>query len=218
MFGAAAATLAVVAIVASVNAWMLLAHRDQRTTNVADIRHAQAALVLGALVNPDGSMSAMLEDRVIRAAELWRSGKVDSIIVSGDHGTWTYDEPTTMRKALQARGIPANKIFTDHAGFDTWASVVRAREVFGATRVVIVTQGFHLPRALFLADAAGLSAQGLVADRQGYGRQQLKSQIREIAARLKATRNAELKTAVLLGPKHPVTGDGRGTWGPAGPR
>lgn len=201
----------------AVNAWMILKYRDDASAQVRAIDHADAALVLGAMVNPDGSLSAMLQDRVDRAVELWRAGKVDSVIVSGDHGQWTYDEPTAMRLALQREGVPDRAIFTDHAGFDTWASVVRARKVFQARSVVVITQEFHLPRALYLADAAGLEAQGLKADRQPYGRQLVKSRIREAAARLKAVRSAATNTAVLLGPKHPVGGDGRDTWGPSGP-
>jgi SanA protein len=211
--------LALVAVitVGCVNAWMILTYRNDATAEVSDLRKADAALVLGALVNPDGSMSAMLQDRVDRAVELWRSGKVESIIVSGDHGQWTYDEPTAMRLALQRAGVPDRKIFTDHAGFDTWASVVRARKVFEARSVVLVTQEFHLPRALYLANAAGLEAQGLVADRQGYGRQIVRSRLREAIARVKAVGSATFDAAVLLGPRHPVSGDGRSTWGPRAP-
>jgi SanA protein len=73
------------------------------------------------------------------------------VLVSGDHHTWSYDEPDTMREALLRAGVPASAIFTDHAGFDTWASMVRARKVFGARNVIVVTQGFHMARALYLA-------------------------------------------------------------------
>ncbi len=216
LIGGGLATLVGVVVIAF-NAWMVFVYRGETKTDVSKLRDADAALVLGALVNRDGSMSPMLEDRVKRAAELWHAGKVKSVIVSGDHGQWTYDEPTAMRIALQRAGVPDRAIFTDHAGFDTWASVVRARKVFTARSVVIVTQGFHLPRALYLADAAGLEAQGLAADLRGYGPQHVKSRLRETLARMKAVGSATFDTAVLLGPKHPVDGDGRKTWGPRAP-
>ncbi len=85
----------------------------------------------GALVEPDGEMSAMLAARVEQASRLWHAGKVEKILVSGDHGTWNYDEPDTMRKALVRDGVAPRDIFEDHAGFDTWATMVRARSIFG---------------------------------------------------------------------------------------
>jgi SanA protein len=205
-----------VAFVAAINLIMMFSVSGQSTT-VADAPHAQTAIVLGALVNADGSMSPMLADRVHRGAELYKAGKVDRIIVSGDHHTWAYDEPDTMRKALQAEGVPARAIFTDHAGFNTWASMVRARKVFAVKSAIVVTQGFHMTRALYLANHAGLTATGVTSDIQNYGRQQQLSTIREIPARLKAFGSATFNTRVLLGPVLPVAGDGRTSWGPQHP-
>jgi SanA protein len=162
-------------------------------------------------------MSSMLTDRVARAAELWEAGKVDRILVSGDHGQWRYDEPDTMRQALQAAGVPDKVIFTDHAGFDTWATMVRAEQVFQVRDAVVVTQGFHMERALYLADQAGVDATGLIADRQDYGSQHVNSHVRELLARVKAVGEANLGTDVLLGDPVPITGDGRSSWGPAPP-
>lgn len=102
-------------------------------------------VVPGALVEPDGDMSAMLGDRVRRAEALWKAGKVEKILVSGDHGQWVYDEPDTMRKALVAAGVPPRDVFEDHAGFDTWATMARAHEIFGVRDAVVVTQGFDTP-------------------------------------------------------------------------
>ena len=109
------------------------------------------AIVPGALVQPNGKMSGMLGDRVRQAAGLWHAGKVEKILVSGDHHSWAYDEPDTMRKALVADGVPPQDVFEDHAGFDTWATMVRARGIFGVQDAVVVTQDFHMPRALFLS-------------------------------------------------------------------
>jgi SanA protein len=122
-----------------------------------------------------------------------------------------------MRKALQAEGVPAHAIFTDHAGFNTRASMVRAREVFKVKSAIVVTQGFHMTRALYLADRAGLTANGVTADLHPYGRQGQKSTIREIPARFKAFGSALFSTHVLLGPVLPITGDGRTSWGPQNP-
>lgn len=97
---------------------------------MAAVPHAQAALVLGAQVKPDGRPSAMLADRIAAAADLYRAGKVDKLLLSGDHHRWEYDEVGTMRRALLARGVPPRALFTDHAGFDTWDSAQRARRVF----------------------------------------------------------------------------------------
>ena len=176
-------------------------------------RHAQVALVLGALVQPDGRLSAMLEDRVQAAARLYRDGRVDKVLVSGDHGRTSYDEVTPMRKRLLALGVPARDIFEDHAGFDTWSSMVRARKVFEVKSAIVVTNGFHLARAVWLAHEAGLSAGGVDANARGYGKLGEEASLREVFARLKAV---VLRPAPrFLGPPVPWTGDGRSSWGPA---
>jgi SanA protein len=207
-----------VAIVISANAYILLSTDGEATANVADVPHAQVAIVPGALVKPNGKMSAMLADRVRQADALWRAGKVDRILVSGDHHTWAYDEPDTMRKALVADGVPGRVIFEDHAGFDTWATMVRARSIFGVKDAVVVTQGFHMPRALYLAGAAGIDATGLTADLHQWGYQGRKSEIREVLSRVKAIADTTLDTPAMSGKKIPISGeDGRVSWGPAAP-
>ncbi len=206
-----------IALLVGSNAWILLSTRGESTSVIADVPHAQAAIVPGALVDPHGEMSAMLTARVDRAAALYDAGKVDRILVSGDHHTWSYDEPDTMRKALVAEGVPPRAIFEDHAGLDTWATVVRARQIFGVSSAVIVTQGFHMPRALYEADAAGLDATGLTADTQDWGKQGQKSWLREFLARPKAAFDTATNAPVMGGPRIPITGDGRASWGPAPP-
>jgi SanA protein len=213
--GASALTLAI--LVLGANAYMILGNRSAATSAIADLPHAQAAIVPGALVNPDGTMSSMLADRVHRAAALYEAGKVDKVIVSGDHGSWAYDEPDTMRKELVRAGIPERDIFTDHAGFNTHATMVRAREVFGVDSAIVVTQNFHMARSLYLADDAGIDAHGLIADLHGYGNQRVNSEVREVLSRIKALGDASLGTDVLLGPSIPITGDGRASRGPAPP-
>ena len=114
----------------------------------ADVPRAQAALVLGAQVMPNGAPSSMLSDRITAAAELYEAGRVDKLLLSGDHGRVAYDEVSTMKRILLERGIPAEDIFPDHAGFDTWDSAQRARRVFDVDSAVVVTQRFHMARAL----------------------------------------------------------------------
>src|SRR5262245_11974770 len=109
-----------VAVIGVANLYVVLESDGEATDDVAEVPHAQVAIVPGAAVRPDGKMSTMLADRVRGAIALWRAGKVDRILVSGDHRTWAYDEPDTMRRALVRFGVPARVIFEDHAGFDTW--------------------------------------------------------------------------------------------------
>src|SRR4051794_41627537 len=151
-----------VLLVALANAYVLTSGGDS-TGEIAAVPHAEVAIVPGALVEPDGDMSAMLAARVEQASRLWHAGKVEKILVSGDHGTWKYDEPDTMRKALVRDGVAPEDVFEDHAGFDTWATMVRARQIFEVRDAVVVTQGFHMPRALYLADAAGIEPTGPTA-------------------------------------------------------
>lgn len=210
--GVAAGLLVVV-----LNAYVLTSAGDA-TADVGDVPEVEVAIVPGALVEPDGDMSAMLAARVEQASRLWHAGKVEKILVSGDHGSWKYDEPDTMRKALVRGGVAPKDIFEDHAGFDTWATMVRAREIFGVREAVVITQGFHMPRALYLADAAGIDATGLTADLQEWGRQGDKSTVREVLSRVKAVADVTLDTPALAGPKIPIaTSDGRESWGPAPP-
>jgi SanA protein len=207
-----------VLLVALANVYVLTQGADS-TSKVADVPRAEVAIVPGALVEPDGDMSAMLAARVEQASRLWHDGKVKKILVSGDHGTWKYDEPDTMRKALVRDGVEPEDVFEDHAGFDTWATMVRARSIFGVNEAVVITQGFHMPRALYLADAAGIDATGLTSDLRNWGYQGRKSAVREVLSRVKAVADVTLDTPALAGPKIPIaTTDGRESWGPEPPR
>jgi SanA protein len=208
-----------VLLVAAANAYVLLSANGGYTDEVAEVPAAEVAIVPGALVEPDGGMSAMLADRVEQASRLWHAGKVEKILVSGDHGSWIYDEPDTMRKALVADGVAPEDVFEDHAGFETWATMVRARSIFGVRDAVVVTQGFHMPRALFLADEAGIDATGLTADLHHWGYQGRKSSAREVLSRVKAVLDVTLDTAAMAGPRIPIaTSDGRESWGPPPPK
>lgn len=206
------------ALVVLANAYVLAVAGDS-TSSLSEVPRTEIAIVPGAWVEPDGKMSAMLAARVEQASRLWHAGKVKKILVSGDHGTWKYDEPDTMREALVRDGVSARDVFEDHAGFDTWATMVRARNIFGVRKAVVVTQGFHMPRALYLADAAGIDATGLTADLQAWGLQGRESEVREVLSRLKAVADVTLDTPAMAGPKIPIaTTDGRESWGPAPPQ
>jgi SanA protein len=211
-------TTVVALVVVFANVYVLSVGGDS-TSEVTEVPRTEVAIVPGALVQPDGKMSVMLADRVRQAEALWHAEKVEKILVSGDHLGWNYDEPDTMRKALVADGVPPRDVFEDHAGVDTWATMVRARNIFGVRHAVVVTQGFHMPRALFLADEAGIDATGLTSDLHEYGYQEEKSNVREVLSRVKAVYDVTLDTPAMAGPKIPIaTSDGRESWGPAPPQ
>jgi SanA protein len=191
-----------------------LGGRTPVTTDTAKVPHAQAALVLGAQVMPNGAPSSMLSDRISAAAELYKAGRVDKLLLSGDHSRKNYDEVGTMRRILLAQGIPAEDIFTDHAGFDTWDSAQRAKRVFDVSSAVVVTQRFHMARALYDARRAGLKVTGYAADRRDYGRVMRRLEVREAAARVKTLADAVTGADPhFLGAEIPITGDGRVSWG-----
>jgi SanA protein len=205
-------------LVAIANAIVLLGGRGD-AKSLRDLPHAQAALVLGAQVKPDGRPSAMLADRIAAAEDLYRAHKVDKLLISGDHGQWSYDEVGTMRKALLHDGVRPQDVFTDHAGFDTWDSAQRARKIFGVSSMIVVTQDFHMARALYAARQAGLHATGYSADKRRYGVVMTRLRVREALARVKVVADSLTGAGPhFLGPRIAITGDGRRSWGPDAPR
>ncbi|HEY4522517.1 MAG TPA: ElyC/SanA/YdcF family protein [Candidatus Paceibacterota bacterium] len=177
--------------------------------SIDDVPKTDAAVVLGAAVRR-GQPTPVLEERAYTAAELYRNGKVSKILVTGDNSALTHDEVTPVRKYLLEAGIPAEDIFLDHAGFDTYSSMYRAREIFGAHSVTVVTQDFHLPRAVYLARHLGLTAYGMTAQSSGVS---LRNYLREVPASVKALLNlATNREPKYLGEKIPLTGDGSTTW------
>jgi len=218
LIAAAALCGAGLLLIAGINLYVLARGNQAVYDNPDSAAPAQVEIVPGALVKPDGSMSLMLIDRVEQAAELWKDGKVERILVSGDHGAWRYDEPTTMRFALAELGVPQRVIFTDHAGFGTRATMERAQQIFGVEDALVVTQGFHMRRALFLADAAGIDAEGVTSDLHGCGAQGVKSDVREVASRLKAAVEVLFNRGVTGGPPVPIDGPATASWGRSPPR
>lgn len=128
------------------------------------------AIVLGASVNPNGSPSDALRDRVLTAVDLYRAGKVGTLIMSGDDGAFHVNEVAVMARTAQEAGVPANDIRTDGKGYRTYESCKRAVQELHINAALIVTQRFHLARALYLCRAFGMDAEGVIADRQPYVR------------------------------------------------
>ncbi|WP_420176055.1 SanA/YdcF family protein [Luteococcus sp. OSA5] len=123
--------------------------------------HPRVALVLGAQVHPDGRPSRYLRGRLDTAAELYRRGQVEVLLVSGDNGIEHYDEPTAMKRYLAEAGIPERDVVVDYAGFDTYDSCVRAKQIFGVDELVVVSQGYHVPRAVTTCRLVGVDAVGV---------------------------------------------------------
>ncbi len=201
--------------VLSVNAYVKASTKDRIITadEANKLEGIDCIIVLGCLVRPDGNPSGMLEDRLITAIELYENGVSSVILMSGDHGTKEYDEVNAMRSYAVSAGIPIEKIFMDHAGFCTYDSIYRLRDIFSAKKVVIVTQEYHLYRSLYIAEQLGIEAWGVSADRHTYRKQALRD-IREIFARNKDFLTVKLNIKPkYLGEKIDLTGDGRITNG-----
>ena len=172
------------------------------------IENVDCILVLGCGVLPGGRPTAMLRDRLSRSVELYQVGVSERLLMSGDHGTAYYDEVNTMKNYATEAGVPSSHIFMDHAGFSTYESMYRAKEIFCAQKVVIVTQKYHLYRAVFVARALGLEAYGVAAEGDNYGGQ-IYREVREVLARSKDFFTSLLKPKPeYLGEAIPVSGNG----------
>ncbi len=172
-------------------------------TDTQSLPKAQTALVLGAGLSTSGTVSPIFRDRIDTAVLLYLNGKVQTILVSGDDGTATHNEVTPAREYLLTQGVFDNDIFLDHAGFDTYSSMYRAREVFRVESAIIVTQSFHLPRAIFIARRLGIDAYGAPSDQHWYS---FKNNIREVFANVKAFFDVTFKRIPkYLGEEIPIT-------------
>lgn len=165
-------------------------------------------IVLGCQVRSDGSLSDMLSDRLTRGVQLYHEGAAPKIIMSGDHGRTNYDEVNAMKSFAVDNNVPSEDVFMDHAGFSTYETMYRAREIFKAKKVVIVTQEYHLYRAIYIANELGLEAYGVSADLRSY-RGQIKRDVREVLARCKDYAMCLFKPEpTYLGDAIPVSGSG----------
>lgn len=145
---------------------------------------ADCILVLGASVLPDGTPSGILQDRLDVAIDAYKAGVARKIIMSGDNGTESYNEVYAMKSYAISKGVPSEDIFCDHAGFSTYESMYRAKHVFGVERMVVVTQTYHLYRALYDANGLGMEASGIASDLHEY-QNQFHYDVREVPARTK---------------------------------
>ena len=172
-----------------------------------DVPPAPVAVVFGAGLSAGGEPSPILRQRVETAMALYRAGKVRKLLVSGDNTDPFHDETKAMRRYAIDRGLPAEDVVGDYAGVSTWDTCYRAKEIFGVERAVLVTQGFHLPRALFMANALGIDAHGVAAD--GDSRPVTRYGLREFLARAHAVWMVVTEPpARILGPKEPIVVEG----------
>ncbi len=174
----------------------------------ATLEDVDCIVVLGCQVKSDGTPSHMLEDRLKRGVALYNLGAAPKLLMSGDHGTQGYDEVDAMKRYAFDAGIPSEDIFMDHAGFSTYETVYRAKEIFGADKVLIVTQTYHLYRALYIAQALGMEAYGVSSEYRQYSGQ-FHRDIREILARVKDFGMSILKPLpTYMGEAIPISGSG----------
>ena len=174
----------------------------------AKLTDVDCILVLGCLVKENGVPSDMLHDRLQRGVELFDLGAAPKLLMSGDHGREGYDEVDAMKQFAVDAGVASEHVFMDHAGFSTYESMYRARDIFQAKKIIIVTQEYHLYRAIYIAERLGMEAYGVSADyRAYYG--QFNRDVREMLARVKDFGTSLFQPKpTFLGEAIPIWGDG----------
>jgi SanA protein len=169
------------------------------------------AIIFGARIYPNGRLSAMLADRVRTGADLYHAGKVEVLLLTGDNSQVEYNEPEAMRRYALRLGVPDAAIVLDYAGFRTYDSCYRARDIFQVQDAILVTQAFHLPRALLICDSLGLDVVGVAVDvqrPQGYSLRSLVfSETREIPATALAVLDLLRRPEPVLGDPLPIVLD-----------
>ena len=176
--------------------------------DAAKLEDVDCILVLGCHVRENGVPSDMLNDRLQRGVELYHLGAAPKLLMSGDHGRTNYDEVAAMKQFAVDNGIDSENVFMDHAGFSTYESIYRAKEIFQADKIIIVTQTYHLYRAMYIAEQFGIEAYGVHADYRNYSGQQAMD-FREVLARVKDFGMCIFKPEpTYLGDAIPISGDG----------
>ena len=201
--------LMIIIAVVTINIYVKSTTRKQIITNndFSNLNDIDCIIVLGAGIWGE-KPSPMLEDRLLEAVKLYKNNVTSKIIMSGDHGTKDYDEVNVMKEFAIEQGVPSENIFMDHAGFSTYESLYRAKEIFEAKKVIIVTQKYHLYRALYIANKLGLEAYGVGADPRKYVGATYR-EFREILARNKDFVKCIFKPEPkYLGDSIPVSGNG----------
>jgi vancomycin permeability regulator SanA len=159
--GLAAGLVASILAIVAVNVYVGFSTAPQRYTSAQAAPRKPVALVFGAGLEADGTPSAVLADRLDAAIELYRRGRVEKLLLSGDNGSHYYNEVGAMQRYAVEHGIPAQAITLDYAGFNTYASCYRAHDIFGVRAALLVTQRYHLPRATYLCRRLGIDAAGV---------------------------------------------------------
>lgn len=200
-------------VLLGINLWVTGSVADRILTQeqAATLENVDCIVVLGCQVRSDGTPSHMLEDRLKRGVALYELGAAPKLLMSGDHGTQGYDEVNTMKRYALEAGIPSQDVFMDHAGFSTYETIYRAKEIFGAERIVVVTQQYHLYRAMYIAQAMGMEVYGVAADYRQYSGQFARD-VREVLARVKDFGMCIFKPdPTYLGEAIPISGNGEQT-------
>ena len=203
-------TIVAISAVGIANSWVKMSVDDRilEQEQAAQLDNVDCIIVLGCGVSASGKPSHMLEDRLKRGVALYENGAAPKLLMSGDHGRENYNEVAVMKRYAVDAGIPSEAVFMDHAGFSTYETMYRAKEVFCAKKVLIVTQEYHLYRALYIAEALGLDAYGVSADYRAYSGQ-LYRDIREVLARVKDFGTTIIKPEpTYLGEVIPISGSG----------
>lgn len=197
-----------IVLVLGINAYVVSTTKDQIIKdNSTSMNDADCILILGAGIWGD-EPSPMLQDRLEEGIRLYKEGVAPKIIMSGDHSREEYDEVNVMKDYAIEKGVPSEDIFMDHAGFSTYDSIVRAKEIFDVENLIVVTQEYHLYRALYIANQFDLNAFGVNADPRKYAGQ-LYREVREILARNKDVLNCIIQPEpTFLGEVIPVSGNG----------
>ena len=176
-----------------------------------ELEDVDCIMVLGCGVRPDGTPSGMLSDRLDQGIRLYDEHVSDKLLMSGDHGKVNYDEVNLMKQFAIDRAVPSENIFMDHAGFSTYESMYRARDIFQVKKIVIVTQRYHMYRALYVAQSMGMEAYGVASDPRTDGGQRMRD-VRELLARPKdLIYTIVMPKPTYLGDSIPVSGDGNVT-------
>ena len=204
--------LVLVLVILGINGYIKSSTKNQiiSVEESSKLEDIDCIIILGAGIWGD-KPSPMLEDRLLQGIELYNNNVSTKIIMSGDHGREEYDEVNIMKEFAIEKGVPSENIFMDHAGFSTYESIYRAKEIFEADKIVIVTQKYHLYRALHIANSLGIEAYGVGADPRQYVGAMYR-EIREILARNKDFVKCLFKPEpTYLGETIPVSGNGNAT-------
>ena len=184
--------------------------QDRLFSQVAEVPEMPVGLVLGASVRPNKQPSPVLQDRIDVAVLLLRAGRVQKLLLSGDNRESHYNEVAAMQRSAIAIGANPQELVLDNAGWRTYDSCYRAREIYGVKSLVVITQRFHLSRAVYICKKLGLDVYGLAADSPSYSAP-FKLQLRELGAWVLALIDVRLEEpSPVLGPKEPIEGDDPG--------